>query len=90
MSNTQYRTVKEVFEAVRTIREALESRGYAQEAARLSEVVDGFWTTSSEALIEVADALSEVRTAYEKAIEGMPITQYDEIMKSVQGLLDLK
>ena len=56
-----FESVPEIFDVVRQLRDKLLLCNGAEAASELSSVLEGFWTTSSEALVEVISSLERAR-----------------------------
>lgn len=64
MKSARFHDVTEVFSALRDLRREIEQSGWVEAAQALTYVIDGFWTTSSEALTQVLDVIREVQEVY--------------------------
>ena len=60
MTITEYRSVEDVYAAVRQIRDRLSEQGEKSAAAELEKFMKTFWTTASEALDEITRCLLKV------------------------------
>jgi hypothetical protein len=90
MKRTDYKTVDDVFNSARVIRDKLRDLGNEPAAKDLTEVINGFWTTASEALTEIVTVLSKVeRPWYELVVDGDRLLIEDTI-KGARELLNLK
>jgi len=61
----RFESVEEVVNAVAEVRDELALRGHEMEAQELTSALERFYTTASEALGEIREALRETREAWE-------------------------
>jgi len=61
----RYHSVEEVMSAVAELRDELALRGASEAASELTAALDCFYTTASEALGELRDALEKTRHAWQ-------------------------
>jgi len=87
---TGFNNVKDVFDAVRVTRDRLQSMGAADLAKALSDTLDGYWTTGSEALIELLQTIDEVRPQCTKTLDATDLVQLDEARAAALRLLNLR
>ena len=60
----RYKSVEEVMNATAELRDELALRGARESAQRLTEALECFYTTASEALGEIREALESTRASW--------------------------
>ena len=60
MNKKEYNTLRELFDDVSIIRDKLTRCGADSAAAELTEALEGYWTTSSEAIVELLTSFETV------------------------------
>ena len=85
---TNYTTVEDVFKVVATIRDKLLACHETQAANELTGTLECFWTTSSEALVEMIKSLDLVRPACEASLDESDVQLLDEVRSGAQKLLN--
>jgi hypothetical protein len=65
----EYRTVEEVCDVVRQLRDRLLEHSEDQSAKELDDTLTSFWTTSSEMIGEIKLSLLQVRPTVEKELD---------------------
>ena len=78
-----FKSNEDLFAFARHLRDALAAKGKADEARELSEVVDGFWSTASEALAEMLDSLVKVRGTVNASLPEMTVS-LDEAVAEIK------
>ena len=84
----QFKNNKDLFVFGRQLRDELALKGKENEARELSEVVDGFWTTTSEALIEMLESLIKVRGTVEAVLPPEMTTLLDAAVTEIRKTLE--
>ncbi len=88
MTAGRYTTVADVFQELRDLRTTLEELGCANASISLAEVLNGFWNTGSEALIEALDVLLEIEQTCGDSLDQECRGRIDEIRAGTKALLD--
>ena len=68
MTTAEYRTVEDVCNVVRELRNRLAQHGEDQAAKELDDTITSFWTTSSEMIGEIKLSLLQVRPTVENKL----------------------
>ncbi len=87
---TTYTTVEDVFKVATTIRDRLLACQETQAANKLTETLGCFWTTSSEALIEMIKSLDLVRCACEASLGESDVKLLESVRSDALKLLNLR
>ena len=87
MSHHVIETVADAVRATRELQASLESRGDTQGALCLCKATGAYYTTATEALIGILEALKQVSTA--SKLTGRERDQVVTLESSVLKLLDL-
>lgn len=89
MSLRNYTNVADVFRDLRELSRAIKGLGYPAASKSLVEVIDTFWTTGSEALIEVLNVLDEIEASCGQSLQQSHAELLAEMRTGVQELLKL-
>ena len=84
--NIQYRSVESVYETARTIRDELARANEIDAAKKLSETMQCYWATSSEALGEIRSTLLEVRSTVNEHLRHDVLVMLDEALIGADDL----
>ena len=90
MTRRKYETVNEVWEVAYIIRDKLATAGESQAANDLTETLDSFWTTSSEALVELLDTFDEIKHVCNETLSKEDRSLRDDMLKGATRLLNLR
>ena len=85
-----FKNVSDVFESARLIREKLNASGEERAGKAITEIVDGFWTTSSEALIEIVTVFREIKPVWEAVADVEDRLLLSNAIDGACKLLDLQ
>ena len=83
-------SVDQVVELLTRLRDALARAGETDAALRLNDVLTTFWTTSSEALVEILNALDETREAWERRLPADGAALGDQVVALSRDLLNFQ
>ena len=83
-----FQSVQEVYEAVGKVRDGLRLTGDEASAEELSTVLDGYNTTATEWLIELAEALKKTRSAWSTTLSLRRLG--DHTIKEATRLMNLR
>lgn len=89
MSMRNYTNVADVFRDLRELSRVIEGLGFPVASKSLVEVLDTFWTTGSEALIEVLNVLDEIEESCGHSLRQSHPGLLDEMRSGIQKLLKL-
>jgi uncharacterized protein YydD (DUF2326 family) len=84
--NIKPRSVENVYETARTIRDELAKANEIDAAKKLSEAMRCYWATSSEALGEIRSTLLEVRSTVNEHLRHDLLEMLDEALKGADDL----
>jgi hypothetical protein len=87
---TTYTTVEDVFKIAATIRDKLLACHETEAANELTGTLECFWTTSSEALVEMVKSLDVVRPACEASLAESDVQLLDDVRSGAQTLLNFQ
>ena len=87
---TNYRTAEDVFKVAKTIRDRLLVCQETEAANELTSTLECFWTTSSEALVEMIKSLDFARGACETSLGELDVKLLDDVRSGAHQLLNLK
>lgn len=90
MIEKKYNTLKELFDEVTIIRDKLVQYGADSAATELTEVLECYWTTSSEAIVELLSSFDTVSAACSDKFEPEEITFFQEVRKGAKALLNFE
>lgn len=90
MKKNNFQNVAEVFDAVRLIQDRLRASGEESSVAAITEIVDGFWTTASEALAETITVLIEITPVWENVVDEEDKTLLSDTLNGARKLIDLR
>lgn len=90
MKRKNFQNVAEVFDAARLIRDRLRASGEESSVAAITEIVDGFWTTSSEALTEIITVLLEITPVWENVANDEDRTLLLDTLDGARQLIQLR
>lgn len=81
------RSLQEALAAVQILRDKCHAAGASSTATRLEQLLTTFWTTSSEALVELLDALEQTRSEWERKLNAEDARVAQELMSDARDLL---
>ena len=76
----EYRTVADVCDVVRQLRDRLLEHGEDQSAKELEDTLTWFWTTSSEMISEIIESLLQVRPTVERELDKDSLELLDAVV----------
>lgn len=82
--------LQDVVNEVRQLQDALERCGELRAALTLCKAVGGYYTTSSEALMGVLDALRETSRDWMRVLEPQEVRRAQQIVQAATKLLNLR
>ena len=90
MKKKEYTSVKELFDDVRIVRDKLRQCGAESAAAELTEVLECFWTTSSEAIVELLTSFDTIRASCDDTLSSEENEFVDEVREGARALLNFQ
>jgi hypothetical protein len=82
--------MQEIIALARDLRDALARAGQADAARRINDVLIAGWTTGSEALVELLNALDDTREAWERTLIPEDASLGDKLVDISRELLNLE
>lgn len=83
-----FKSNKEIFAFARELRDALATRSLNKEAQELTDIVDGHWSTTSEALGSMLDSLESVRPCVIRALPPSTVERLDIAIQEIKVAFD--
>jgi hypothetical protein len=80
----------QVLELAARLRDILARAGEADAALRLNDVLTTYWTTTSEALVELLSALDDTREAWERRLPAQGAALGDQVVGLSRELLNFE
>jgi len=84
------KTFQDILDASAALRDELGRAGQASAAQRLNSVLTSYWTTTSEALVELLNALEETRWSWETRLSEKDGLLGREITAAARDLLNFE
>jgi hypothetical protein len=85
---TRFHSYKELFDFARELRDSLVNKGKVKEAQELTELLDGYRTTASEALGDFLVSLKRVRNTVIKNFPDATVEKLDLAIQQIQEAFD--
>ncbi len=85
---SEFKSNKELFAFARELRDALAARSLNKEAQELTDVVDAYWSTSSEALGSMLDSLKSVRPCVKRVLPPTTAERLDIAIHGIKAAFD--
>lgn len=85
---SNFKNIDELFAFARELRDALVARSLNRDAQELTQVLDTCFSTSSDALGSMLDALQSVRPCVMKALPPSTVERLDLAMHDIRGAFD--
>jgi len=85
---TRFQSNEDIFSFGRKLRDELLATGKSKEAEELTEVVDGYWTTASEALGEMMNSLTSVRATVVDSLSKDVLEDLDVAVAQIRDAFD--
>jgi hypothetical protein len=82
-------TIDEVRRAVSTLQDDLSNAGHEPAALRLRQSITDFYTTSTEALMGIADAIEETRESWSVTLPSSRRREVDSLLKDIKQMMNL-
>jgi hypothetical protein len=86
--STHFEGYKELFEFARELQHALANKGREKEAQELTQLLDGYWSTASEALGDFLDSLNNVRDTVNKYLPDQTGEKLDLAIDQIREAID--
>jgi uncharacterized phage infection (PIP) family protein YhgE len=79
---------KELFDFAKELQHALAKKGSDKEAQELAELLNGYWSTASEALGDFLDSLNNVRDTVSKCLPDQTGEKLDLAIDQIREAID--
>jgi hypothetical protein len=88
MIEKKYNLMKELFADASVVRDMLIHYGATPEASELGEVLECFWTTSSEAIVELLTSFDAINATCVKKFSSEELSFFNEVRSGAKSLLN--
>ena len=82
--STRFQNYKELFDFANELRDTLAKKGKAKEAQELTELLDGYWSTASEALGDFLVSLNNIRNTLANDLSQESIKKLDLAIQQIK------
>lgn len=83
-----FNDIEELFDFARELRDGLVARSFDKEAQDLTHVIDGYWSTVSDALGSLLDSLESVKPCVTKALPPNTVERLDMAIHDIKVAFD--
>jgi len=90
MMENRYNTLQELFDDASVVRDKLTQYGADLAASELTEVLEGYWTTSSEAIVELLTSFDAIGASCAENFNSEEMAFLDDVRNGAQSLLDFQ
>jgi len=90
MNKKEYSSLRELFDDVGIIRDKLARCGADSAAAELTEVLDCYWTTSSEAIVELLTSFDTISSDCADNLSLEEKAFVDDVRRAAKTLLNFQ
>lgn len=84
------KSLEEAFQVVARLRDMCEAAGASQTANRLTSLLTTYWTTTTEALVELLDALEQTQSDWDTRRDSEGRRLAGKLRAKARKLADLK
>jgi hypothetical protein len=88
--HTSVESVEDLVRVARALQRMLEQKGEFRAALQLCNSLSDFYTTSTEAIGSIVDAIQAARTASQGALNSSEQGHVQQILRDAKKLMDLK